>query len=63
MICLWWKALEETSGRRKSSTGCGGLWRILRCASWRKVRAADDECEVVSCEQLRVIDRDAMAFW
>jgi hypothetical protein len=48
-------------GTRKSRTGSGVLCRYLRGVSMRNAPAADDEVEALSCEQLLVIHRVAMA--
>lgn len=47
-------------GTRKSRTGSGVLCRYFRGVSWRNARAAEDEVDALSCEQLLVIDRVAM---
>src|ERR1700683_467719 len=51
---------EGILGTRKSRTGSGVLCMYLRGVSWRNARAADEEVEALSCEQLLVIHRAAM---
>lgn len=47
-------------GSRKSSTGCGVVWRYLLGATWRNARAAEDGFECISCEQLLLKRRVAI---